>query len=151
MASLSPLDQLKARREELLAEQIFDIPVPRWLNPTLQLQIKPVDHSTFRRIIGIQERAAKGPKQQVGESELNANAAMVGAALVKVLIGDGDERAEVDWQDMIPSLGISETSSVTEVVRAICLRDGDVLTLASTVLKLSGYSTESIDEAFAGE
>ena len=146
--SSSPLDFLKGRREALLAEQLHDMQVPLWNMPVLRLRIKPVDHGTFARIMKV---AGKAPTSQMAEAQLNGNAAIIAAALVKVLIGDGEDRAEVDWQDMLESMGLPETATCTSLVRALCLRDGDVLSLAEAVMKHSGYSQTAADEALAGE
>ena len=147
--SISPLEHLKSIRDSLVAEQLHEVAVPGWEHPVpLKLRIKPVDHGTFRRIMAVVQRA---PKNQAAEAELNANAAVVGSAIVKVLIGDGDGQAEVSWEDLRPSLELSETATVGQVVRAVCLRDGDVIALAEAVMKHSGYSATAADEMYAGE
>jgi hypothetical protein len=150
LMSGSLLGQLRARREELVAAQTETITVPGWTNPAMRLRIEPVAHPVISRI---QERAKNAPHRLKGEAELNANAAVVATAVTSVLIGDGEDRAEVDLNtpDFLASFDLDESPQGADVIRAICLRDGDVVTLALAVLEHSGYGQDAIEGAFAGE
>ena len=147
----SPLAALAARREELVAELVEDVPVPRWSNPALTLRIQPVEHG----IIDAQRtRASKMPKgKKRDEAVFRANAVIVAAGTVEVVVGDDDvDQVTQDLTDpeFLSALGLPEDTNRADVIMRISLRDGDVLTLARKVVEISGYVGET-DEEFLGE
>src|SRR4051794_20129240 len=93
LMSDSLLAGLAARKAELQAEQVTDLPVPLWTNPTLRLRVTPVDHAILQGIHFRAEKAGKG--RAAGEAQMNANAAILVAATTEVLIGDGDDEASM--------------------------------------------------------
>ena len=146
----SLLDVLAARKAELQAEQVVDIPVPLWTSPVLRLRIKPVDHPVLK---GIMARAEKARGKAAGEADLNAHAAIVVSACVAVLIGDGDDESEFPLTSpmLVEALQLPEGSTGVTVVRGMVLRDGDVVALSNAVFRHSGYAGEALEEFLAGE
>lgn len=144
----SLLAGLAARKAELQAEQVVDLPVPQWTNPSLRLRVKPVEHTILQ---GIQFRAEKVKGTKAGEAQLNANAAILAAATTEVLFGEGDGEASFSLEspDLVEALDLPEKSHATAVVRALVLRDGDLVALATAAVRHSGY--EELQETFAGE
>lgn len=144
----SLLAGLAARKAELQADQITELSVPLWSNPTLRLRVKPVEHPIVQ---GIMARADKVKGRAAGEAALNANAAVLVAACVEVVIGDGDDEAVMELGSplLVEALGLPEGSHATVVVRALMVRDADVLALGNAAMKHSGYG--ELEENFAGE
>lgn len=144
----SLLEGLRARRDELQAEQVRDLPVPRWENPSAVLRIKPLDHALIKRQLGRIDKATKGAKDAV---ELSANAAIVAAATVEVVLGEGDGQAVVSLADLAEPLGLPKDATGPELIQAFFLTDGDVIGCAGAVIEHSGYTERHVDEAQAGE
>lgn len=139
---------LRARRDELAAEQVRDLPVPRWENPKAVLRIKPLDHVFIKRQLGRIEKAKPGARDAV---ELSANAAIVAAATTSVALGEGDGEAVVELADLAEPLGLPNDATGPELIQAFLLTDGDVCASAAAVLRHSGYAERDVDEAIAGE
>ena len=113
----------------------------------MHLRVRPVDTPTVERI---RERAAQAGRRQKAEALVDADAAVVAAATEKVLIG-GD--TEVTLKDLGAELGLPEGFALGDVIRAVCIRDGDVSALARAVGEVSGFTTglDVLDAEFAGE
>jgi hypothetical protein len=82
-----------------------------------------------------------------------ANAVIVAAGTVEVVVGDDDvDQVTQDLTDpeFLSALGLPEDTNRADVIMRIALRDGDVLTLARKVVEISGYVGET-DEEFLGE
>jgi hypothetical protein len=141
---------LLARREELVAEAVADLPVPRWENPRLVLRVKPVEHRQIRAQL---DRVSKTSNGKQAEAEVDANATLIAQAVEEVLIGEGAGQARVKLYDLKEALGFDpdEKIEMARVVRKLCLTDGDVMSLAQAVVQHSGYKQASVDEALAGE
>jgi hypothetical protein len=148
MAAPSLLEGLKARRDELVAEQIRDLPVPLWDRPTMTLRVKVVDHEMIFRQL---QKVEKSPIGARAETMLNAHAAILSAAVDSVLLGEGDDQATVGLVDLIGPLELDEKASGAQILRAALLRDADVLSLSSAVMKHSGYTDAEVEEKLAGE
>lgn len=148
MAAPSILEGLRARRDELVAEQVRDLAVPLWDRPSMTLRVKVVDHDMIFRQLQKIEKSAVGARS---EAMLNAHAAILSAGVVEVLLGEGDEQASITLPDLIEPLGLPEKASMAQVLRAALLRDADVLTLAGAVMKHSGYTDADVEEKLAGE
>lgn len=144
----SLLEGLGARREELEKEQVRDLEVPRWENPSAVLRVKPVDHALIKRQLGRIERATKGARDAV---EVSANAAILAAATIEVVLGEGEGQATVPLTDLAEPLGLPKDATGPEIVQAFFLTDGDVIGCAGAVVKHSGYAERDVDEALAGE
>jgi hypothetical protein len=148
MPAPSILEGLLARREELVAEQVRDLPVPLWDRPSMTLRVKVVDHDMIFRQLQKIEKSQVGARS---EAMLNAHAAILSAAVTEVLLGEGDEQATVTLPDLVEPLGLSEKASGAQVLRAALLRDADVLTLAGAVMRHSGYTDDEVEDKLAGE
>lgn len=146
----SPLALLKSRKTEIIADQVAELPVPLWTRPSLRLRITPVEHEVITRQWGKIEEAKGGARSPIA---LHANAAIVAKATTAVLIGDGEDQAEMPLHspDLREALGLAEKATGVEVIRAMCLRDADVIALGSAVAKHSGYADEVAAESLRGE
>lgn len=144
----SLLKGLKARRDAIAVDNFKDIPVP--LVPDLYLRIRTLDHEFLEKQRRRLDKASTGARAAV---EINVNAAIIGAATSEVLIGIGDDQESYDLlgPEIREEFSLDERASAAEAVRALLLRDGDVVTLAAAVMDHSGYSVRAIDEALAGE
>ena len=146
---MSLLDALAARKAELQAQQVTTIPVPLWDNPTIRVRVKCVDHERLSRIMLRMQKAKGGA---LSKATLNAHAAIVEAATVAVILGgDGDAELELSSPDLVSALELPEGSTPIDVVRALCLREADVIALSDAVFKHSGYAQDDIEDDFAGE
>lgn len=152
--TMSLLDSLAARRQELLAEaSTEDVPVPGWHSPSLFLRMRPLEHSVLRNQSRRIERA-KGASAKAN-AELSSSAMVVRQATELVLIGDeGPAQAELDFDDerLLASLGLPADATDLTILRALALgKDGVILKLSERVYTLSGYANLDADEDFAGE
>jgi hypothetical protein len=147
----SLLDGLKARREEILAALVEDVPVPGL--PGVVLRVRPVGHDVISRQLARREKA-KTPDARA-EVDLAANAAIIAAAVAAdgVVFGAGGDEEEVhtlkDVADVL--LPDAEKVSGADTVRALFLRDGDVLVVGGKVMRQSGYADAEADESLQGE
>lgn len=152
MPAGSPLDALKARREELVAEAAAtEIPVPGWSSPSIRLRIHPVEHPTLRKL-GMRVEKAKGDAK--ANADLVSSAGVIFAATDVVVIGDGDDAAELGLADprLAESLAVPADSAPLTVLRALCLgKDGTILSLAARIQAHSGYADLEADGSLAGE
>lgn len=141
---------LAARREELLAESTADLPVPLWDAPRLVLVVRPIEHAQIKRQLARIEKATVGAQAGV---ELAANATIIAAAVDEVVIGEGDGQARLKLYDLRDALGFDEDAKVDadQIVRKLCLRDGDVMALAAAVIRHSGYEQAEVEEKLKGE
>jgi hypothetical protein len=156
---LSILGSLKERRQQVLEEQVHILPVPRWENPTIIVKYKPVEHGFIRRG---QEAIKKAPKQKQFEIEIDVNADVLirgCTAIVAVIDGveyslrPGDPNGEptVFDRDLAENLGLDDRATARQVVRALFLTHGDILSAANSVIQFSGYRDTEADAAVQGE
>jgi hypothetical protein len=149
--AVSPLNSLKGalakRREEIAGEQILELEVPRWENPTLVVSYKPVEHSVIRRTIRSVEKA-KGDRS---EAEMNANADFLIKACVGVIARDPNERWEGFDDELAESLGVEGERTARRTCRELFITDGDLISHVNKVIEFSGYRNVEIDEEISGE
>lgn len=162
----SPLSNLRARRESIMAEQTLDLPVPRWEDPVLVIRYRPVEHTQIKKN---QARIEKAAKNQAGQVELEANTDLVVQGAVGVfarmngqtmVCTDVDVWEPVDldsydgWDKFSPALGETlgaESQSARGVVKALFFTDGDIMSHANEIIRFSGYKEAEADEALEGE
>lgn len=166
---LSILGNLKERRQQVVEKQYLDRAVPRWSDPEIFVRFKPVDHATIRKAMdatddsgGNRRQRREAGKKARGELQANIDVLIEGCVGVyavldgnrerKYSLRKGDPRGE--WTKFDPeladNLGI-EAGSATEVVRALYLADGDIMTTAGAIAEFSGYREDTADEAIEGE
>lgn len=143
----SLLEQLRATREEILAELITDIVVPL-VRPKVTLRVKPVDHEVIVRQLAKREKAT-APEARA-KVDLSANAAVIAAATVEVLLGDGNNAESCTLAMVAEVFELGDKAGAADAVRALFARDGDILTVAAKVMEHSGYGGGEADETFAG-
>lgn len=156
---LSVLGQLKARREQIKQGATIDFPVERWDDPEIFVRFKPVEHGVIRsggtRVEGAQQK----DKARV-EVEVNCDVLIRGCVGVFARIGGkeyslkpGEPRGE--WTkfdaDLAENLGLSEDATAREVVKALYIFDGDIMSTAAKVAEFSGYRDKMADEEVSGE
>ena len=138
----SLMDVVRGLKAEKVAKLGKDLPVPRWEDPNrIILSVMPLDHDTIKRVTGQAERNKDRARE--AELELTTAAALVASATVSVKIGDNPPVAlhELDPEETVGA----------NTIKALCLSDGDVFTLAAAVMKHSNYSEEAITEVLQGE
>jgi hypothetical protein len=155
----SVLGSLATRREKVIEQDYTDLRVPRWTEPEIYVRFKVVPHSIIRKALQQQEKARQ---DKVAKAELASNIEILVHGCIGVyalLDGDdtkyslrlGDERG--NWtrfdDDLAANLECGESAS--EVVRALYLSDGDIMSAASAVVEFSGYRDAEADERIAGE
>ncbi len=156
---LSILASLKERRQQVLEEQVLTLPVPRWSNPELVVRYKPVEHHFIR---AAQDRLAKAPKDKRYELEVDGNAdILIRGCLAVVAVIDGVEYSlhpddpngepTVFDADLASSLGLEDRATARQVVRALFLTQGDILSAAQSLVQWSGYKETEADATLQGE
>lgn len=155
---VSPLAQLKDRREQIAKAQKLKLKVPRWDNPEIWVEYEPADYETVRRG---QIRLEKVTKNRPDE-ELNANADLLVKHCVRVFaILDGAEYSlrpddphgdptRFD-PDLAANLGLEENATARATARKLFITDGDLLSHAQDLIRWSGIVTESTDRDYEGE
>lgn len=155
--ALSVLGQLKERREEIKKSSTIHLPVPRWEDPKIVVQYRPVDHKVFRRVNRVIELAPEGKKSEV---EVQQNSDVLAEAVVGVyaVIGgkkyslrEGDPTGEPTKfdEDLANNLGCN--NSARAVVKALYIFDGDIISTAGKIAEFSGYKEQEADEEVLGE
>ena len=151
------LEQLRGAYKRREAERIGDLRIPGWDRPSLVLRIQPLDHPTIRRIRA-RIPTVRGKVERIAEAEVQANAALVAAATVGVMVGSGGPEVPltegVIWDlaaDLAEQKGMNEPQGPTDVIRTLAFRDGDILAMATRVGEHSGYAREEIDAEAEGE
>lgn len=155
----SVLGSMKARRQQILEEQILDLPVPRWHEPEIIVRYKPVDHGIISRALTAIEKAP-GDKRPTVEVQRNSDVLIAGCVAVVARIGgkeyslrEGDPEGDPTKfdDDLAANLGLDVRSTARDVVRALFITDGDIVSAASRVVDFSGYKETEADEKIAGE
>lgn len=162
----SPLSNLRARRESILAQQVLDLPVPRWEDPTLVVRYRPVDHTLISKS---RARIDKATKNQQGQVELDTNTDLIVQGCVGVFARIGGvphactdvdvwEPIDLDaydgWDRFSPHLGETlgaEGQTARAVARALFFTDGDIMSHANEVIQFSGYKEADTDDEISGE
>lgn len=167
----SPLANLRQRRDEIAAEQVLDLPVPRWSDPELVVRYRPGEHRRMRNAL---DKIEKAPARERAEVEVTMNTDLLIHACLGVFARIGgrpyvctgpdewtpiptdDEGTPVydDWDGFSPHLAATlgaATESARSVVSAMFLTDGDILATAGKLMQWSGYQEAEADEAILGE
>jgi hypothetical protein len=156
---LSVLGHLKERREQIKQSATTDLPVERWTDPEIFVRFKPVDHGIIRAGGNRVESAQPKDKARI-EVEVNSDVLIRGCVGVFARINGkeyslrpGDPRG--DWTkfdaDLAENLGLNEDSTAREVVKALYIFDGDIMSTAAKVAEFSGYRDKIADEEVSGE
>lgn len=153
MPNDSILDQIGAWEAQSTAELVVDLPIPTWGtagHPPAWLRVKPVDHAFMDRQRKRIEKA-KGPG--VAYVEIDANAAIIAAAVVEFVVGEpGDSQAifALDNPQLLATLKLPEDAGNAGVVRKLLKTDGAVFSMSSAVVRHSGYAEEIAAETVSG-
>lgn len=156
---LSILGQLKTRRTEILQGQHLDLPVPRWADPEIIVRYKPVTHDEIRRA---QTTVEKAPKDRRAQVEVNGNCDILirGCVAIIARIDGQDYSLKPDEpkgdfttfdSDLAANLGLEEGSTARQVVKALFITDGDILSHAQALVHWSGYKETDADDTLEGE
>ena len=138
----SILGGMKARREAILASSYKDLPVPRWTDPEVFVRFVPVDHGLIRKGQVAVDKAPANLKAK-REVEVNSDLLIAACSGVYALI-DGREYSlrpddyEGEWtsfdEDLAANLGLDEAVTARQVVKALYMWDGDILSTAGEVV-----------------
>jgi hypothetical protein len=147
----SLLDGLKARREEILAALVEDVPVPGL--PGVVLRVRPVGHDVISRQLARREKA-KTPDARA-EVDLAANASIIAAAVAAdgVVFGAGGDEEEVHTLKDVATCCCRMPRRCR--VRTRCgpcsCGTGTSCVVGVEVMKQSGYADAEADESLQGE
>ena len=153
MPNDSILDMIGAWEEQSTAELVVDLPIPTWGtggHPPAWLRVRPIDHTYLDRQRKRIEKA-KGPA--VALVEVEANAAIIAAAVVEFVVGEpGDSQAVfgLDNPALLAKLKLPEDAGNAAVVKKLLKTDGAVFAMSSAVVRHSGYAEEIAAEAVSG-
>lgn len=148
------LGNLRAKRQELVADQTLDLQVPGWSNPEIWVRYRPASHPEVR---GPLQRIEKMPAKEKGEAEFNANIdLLVNTCLAVYATIDGKQYSLRPGQPdgeltkfdeaLAENLGVTPATA-RATARALFLKDGDIVSHASSLIRWSGY----VDEATEAE
>jgi hypothetical protein len=157
---LSVLARLGKRREEIIAKDTITLRVPRWSEPDIWVEYKPVSHTLIKRALSAVDRA-KGRDKAEAEVDANADVLIAGCQRVYAkLEGEDDEfslrpddpRGEYTTfdGDLADKLDVADRRA-RAVVRALFLTDGDIIATAERLTEFSGYRINKADEEALGE
>jgi hypothetical protein len=156
----SPLADLRARRQRQIDQLYLDLKVPRWDDdggPPIWVRYSPMDPGKSDEINGRREELRKADGK---EWFTNANADLLIDSVVGVYAKDGDATYSLrigdpngEWTkfdpDLAASLGI-ETSRARDVVLALYLTKGDLVTASLQLADWSGAVSVQADEENRG-
>lgn len=156
--NLSVLGNLKERRQKVVEAQVLSLPVPRWTDPNIVVKYKPVDHEVIRQA---QQRVEAAPANKKASVEVDANAdVLIRGCLGVVGVVDGEEYSLREGDpngeptlfdaDLANSLGLGK-STARQVVRALFIAEGDIISAAGKLGQWSGYREAEADESLSGE
>lgn len=155
VASISILKNLRDRREEIAVAQVLSERVPRWSDPEIWVDYKPVDFNAVDKV------RREGSTKVTGEAEsemiflANVDALIAGCIAVYAVLPDDDATPKTKYslkagdptgaltkfdRDLGVNLGLNESCTARQVVRALFIADGDVLTHANKLNAFSGYA-----------
>lgn len=150
----SPIKSLAARRAEITEHTITERHVPRWNDPEIVVVYGPAPHRLVRKVT-----EAKTPEAEVDiHADLLVNACQAVYGIVdgkRYSLREGDANGEPTRfdADLAEALGLPDPlhSSAREVVRALFMTEGDVISEAAAVAAWSGYKREDADRTISGE
>ena len=149
----SALATLRDRREKAVKELKKNLEVPR-LDPPVFVRFKPIDQA---RLTAANKKAAASKEK---DAEVIANAGILAEACLgvfEVIDGvevsvDPDDR-EGEWprfdKKLARLLGVP-AGKASDVVRALYLTDGDIISTVSTLGVWSGYAAEQLEQDTEG-
>jgi hypothetical protein len=144
----SPLAQLARRRAEIAEQQILELSVPRWENPTITVKYRPIEHEEIRKVLKAAEKSRPGESKS--DALLNGNADL----LIKACIGVEAHNPDETWNGFDHELGESlgvEVQTARAACRALFITDGDMLMHARKLGEFSGFVDQDVDDEFEGE
>lgn len=155
------LGVLADRRQQIMDEQVLRLEVPRWTEPKLVIEYKPVPHAILRRGANEQEKRNKDSndsgKQANTEVDTNADILINGCIRIIAVLNTGEEIGlgpDGMFTRFDRDAGIScgmPDATARQICRWMFVTDADLLRTARTVSQWSGYRNEDIDEALKGE
>lgn len=159
---LSVLKSIKERRDQLKAEQLIVLQVPRWEDPKIFLRCRPIHHETWSRAM---DRIANARgKKDVGEVEINANCDVIADGCVEVFATLNNDPRELSFNKDDPygektglddtlaaSLGLPTGVATRSIIRALFIEEPDILAVAGRLTVFSGYRELAAVEETAGE
>lgn len=156
---LSALGQLKERREQIFTKQVLTLPVPRWEDPVIKVRYRPVPHDLIRNA---QRRVERTKKNAQAKEELYGNMDLLIKSCVGVVaVIDGQEyslwpnepKGELTTfdADLAENLGLPNGATARQVVQALFITDGDILSQAQELVEWSGYRETEADDELEGE
>lgn len=157
---LSILGSLKERRLEVFNAQELRLPVPRWDNPEIVVKYKPVDHKLIRKtqdkVEGIKDKDKKFQAEIDGNADL-----LIRGCVAVVAIVDGKEYSlrpddphgepTVFDMDLAQNLGLGDRVTAREVVKALFIAEGDIMSASQALVQFSGYRETEADSTVSGE
>jgi hypothetical protein len=160
----SKLGNLKARRQEVVEKQLLERRVPRWTDPYIWVQYKPIPHSLIRSGFTRIDAAPPSKKAQV-ELEANMDLLIRGCVAVYATLEPDEDADRYSLRngdpfgppttfdpDLAENLGLGEgVSSARAVVKELFIVDGDVLAHGRALSEFSGYRDKEADDEALGE
>lgn len=157
MSGLDALTHLAQRRDEIVDEQVLDLPIPRWENPEIHVLYKPTEHEVVRK----NGMAVAKAKSNVSETELNQAASLLAWSCTGIYALVDGERYSLNAaapkgeltrfdDDLADNLGISGAPT-RSIVRKLFVTDADLLSASNKLIAWSGYADQEVDEALSGE
>ncbi|MFW6776070.1 hypothetical protein ACOACO_17435 [Nocardioides sp. CPCC 205120] len=149
-ASDTPLEAVRGRLRDRRAKAAdglqLDLPVPR-LEPPIYVRYRPVSNREIKEVNARYAKSKDKDREVLVNASLLARACLgifeeVEGELVSPLDG-GPDFPKFD-EAMAAELG-SNSTVATEVVRALFLTDGDIISQATQVAQWSGYADEQIE------
>lgn len=156
---ISPLGNLKDRRQAIVKETTLKLQVPRWHDPEIWVEYDPADHKEIR---AGQRRLERVKGKERSEAEINSNADLLINNCLRVYailegrefsLRPGDPQGEftVFDSDLAENLGIEEGATARRVCRELFITDGDLAGHATSLIRWSGFRVTETDEEFEGE
>ena len=153
------LSNLKERRQAIAEGEQLVLADPRWTDPEIKVKYRPIDHPAIR---AAQTRVEKAPKAKQFALEVDGNADLLikgCKAVVAVLDGQEYSLNPSDPEgeptrfdaDLAENLGLPEGATARQVVKALFITEGDILSHGRALVEFSGYRETEADEGIAGE
>lgn len=157
---LSILGSLKERRQQVFEEQVLRLPVPRWENPEIVVKYRPVEHTLIRqtqtKVENIKDKAKKFEAEVDGNADLLIRGCVAVVAIVdgreySFRLGDPHGEPTVFDMELAANLGLSDRATAREVVRALFIAEGDIMSASQALVQFSGYRETEADSTVSGE
>lgn len=150
---MSLLDQFRAHRDRVMADQERDLPVPRYSSPQVLVRIRPLDDDSYQAAL---KRAGTTPDARIDHAAQLVAQACVGVYLrdpdtgsIEPASGDGTIPTFLD-ATVAPLVG-AEVGEPVQLVRQLFVTDADVAAAGDAVLDFSGYGRRIALRAVMGE